>query len=111
MTEIRENIKKFNPGDTIRVHYKIIEGDKTRLQPFEGVVLAKKGRGVSKTFTVRKLGADGVGVERIFPLFSPNLAKLDVVKSGKVKRAKLYYLRDRVGHAALKVETVEESKS
>lgn len=108
--EMNENIKDFNPGDTVRVHYKISEGDKTRIQPFEGVVLARKGRGIGKTFTVRKLGADGIGLERIFPLFSPNMIKLEVVKAGKVRRAKLYYLRDRVGHAALKVEAATESK-
>lgn len=101
--ELPGTLTDFKPGDTVRVHYKIIEGGKTRIQPFEGVVLSIRGRGISRSFLVRKLSADGSGVERIFPLFSPNIDKLDVVKSGKVKRAKLYYLRKRVGRSALKV--------
>lgn len=97
-------IESFNPGDTIKVFYKIIEGNKTRIQPFEGIVLAKRGVGTSKSFTVRKIGADGVGVERVFPEFSPNIDKLEVVSHGKVRRAKLYYLRGKVGKAASKVK-------
>jgi large subunit ribosomal protein L19 len=95
----------FNAGDTVKVHYKIIEGGKSRVQPFEGIVISKKGTGVSKTFTVRRIGADNIGVERIFPLYSPNIDKIEVVSYGKVRRAKLYYLRERVGKAATKVKT------
>lgn len=84
----------FKPGDIVRVHYKIKEEDKERVQPFEGVLIAQKGSGTSKTITVRKIAAGGVAVERIFPLSSPNLEKLEVVKAGKARRAKLYYLRD-----------------
>lgn len=99
-----ERIPDFRVGDTIRVSYKIIEGDKVRTQPYQGIVIAKKGSDVSKTFTVRKIGADGVGVERIFPFLSPNIEKVNVIKRGKVRRAKLYYLRDRVGRKATKIK-------
>lgn len=95
----------FNAGDTVKVHYKIIEGGKSRVQPFEGIVISKKGTGVSKTFTVRRIGADNIGVERIFPLYSPNIDKIEIISYGKVRRAKLYYLRERVGKAATKVKT------
>lgn len=97
-------IPDFRAGDTITVHYKIIEGDKVRTQPFTGIVISKRGEGVSKTFTVRRIGADGVGVERIFPLASPNIEKLVVEKAGKVRRAKLYYLRGKVGRQATKIK-------
>lgn len=97
MNEIKGSLAEFNPGDTVKVYYKIREGEKSRIQPYEGVVLGRRGRGFSQTFLVRKMGADGVGVERIFPLFSPNLTKLEVVKKGRSRRAKLYYLRRRVG--------------
>lgn len=90
-------------GDTVRVDYKIKEGDKERVQPFEGVVIARKGSGAGKTFTVRKIAADGIGVERIFPINSPWIEKLEVVKKGRPRRAKLYYLRERKGKAAMKV--------
>ena len=100
---------KFNVGDTIRVHYKIKEGDKTRIQPYEGIVIAKKGTGSSKTFTVRRIGADNIGVERIFPLYSPNIDHIDVVKMGKVRRAKLYYLRKKVGRAATRVKEIKNN--
>lgn len=98
------NVPDFKAGDTVTVYYKIIEGDKVRTQPFTGIVIAKRGEGVSKTFTVRRMGADGVGVERIFPLASPNIEKLVVEKAGKVRRAKLYYLRGKVGRQATKVK-------
>ncbi len=97
-------IPEFRAGDTIKIHYKIIEGDKTRIQPFEGIVIARKGKDVSKTFTVRRIGADGIGVERIFPLFSPNISKIEIKRKGKVRRAKLYYLRDKKGRAAVRVK-------
>ncbi|OGC52361.1 50S ribosomal protein L19 [candidate division WWE3 bacterium RIFCSPHIGHO2_01_FULL_43_9] len=100
----KNTIPEFRAGDTVTVHYRIIEGDKVRTQPFEGIVIAKRGEGVSKTFTVRKIGADGVGVERIFPLFSPNIERLVVERTGKVRRAKLYYLRGKVGKQATKVK-------
>lgn len=106
-----KEITPFNPGDTIKVHYKIVEGDKSRVQPFEGIVISKKGVGASKTFTVRRIGADNVGVERIFPLFSPNIEKIEVISFGKVRRAKLYYLRNRIGKAATKVKTREVKKA
>ena len=98
------NIAEFRPGDTIKVHYKITEGGKTRLQPFEGICIARKGEGVSKTFMVRKIGAAGIGVERIFPLASPLIDKVQVTKKGDSRRAKLYYLRDRIGKAASRVK-------
>ena len=85
--------------DTVKVHVKIREGERERIQVFEGTVIAKRGSGVSETFTVRRVSY-GVGVERVFPVHSPNVAKVELVRSGKVRRSKLYYLRDRVGKAA-----------
>ena len=90
---------KFNIGDTVRVSVNIREGQRERIQMFEGTVIAKKGSGISETFTVRRISY-GVGIERVFPLHSPNVVDVQVVRSGKVRRAKLYYLRDRVGKAA-----------
>lgn len=90
---------QFQVGDTVRVAVKITEGDTTRIQAFEGTVISMKGTGVAETFTVRKISF-GVGVERVFPYNSPNVEKIEVVRSGHVRRAKLYYLRDRVGRAA-----------
>jgi len=98
------NHPTFNPGDTLKVSVQVKEGDKTRIQVFEGVVIAKKGSGISETFTVRKI-SHGVGVERVFPLHSPNVSKIEVASKGKVRRSKLYYLRSRQGKAA-KVKTV-----
>lgn len=86
-------------GDTVRVHVRIKEGDKSRIQVFEGTVIAKKHGGISETFTVRRV-AHGCGIERVFPLHSPNVEKVEVIRSGKVRRGKLYYLRNRVGKAA-----------
>jgi large subunit ribosomal protein L19 len=105
------DIPDFGPGDTIKIMYKIVEGNKTRLQPYEGIVISKKGSGISKTVTVRKLGADGVGVERIFPLYSPNIKELSVTRRGKVRRAKLYYLRDKIGRAAYKIKENKNYKA
>ena len=99
-------LPEFRAGDTVKIHYKIIEGDKHRIQPYEGIVIARGGSGVAKTFTVRKAGADGVGVERIFPLMSPNISKLEVIKRGKVRRAKLYYLRAKKGKAATRIREI-----
>lgn len=90
---------RFEPGDTVKVHTKVVEGDSERIQIFDGVVIARRGSGVSETFTVRKISY-GVGVERVFPIHSPRIDKIEVVKSGKVRRAKLYYLRDLQGKAA-----------
>ena len=90
---------EVNVGDTVRVQVKIKEGDKERLQAFEGTVIAKKHGGVAETFTVRRV-AHGVGVERVFPIHSPNVASVEIIRSGRVRRSKLYYLRDRVGKAA-----------
>lgn len=98
------SVTEFGVGDTVRIHYRITEGNKTRVQPYEGIVISKKGEGVSKTFTVRRIGANNIGVERIFPVFSPHIEALDVIKRGDVRRAKLYYLRDKVGRAAMRVK-------
>ena len=98
-----EQLKKELPviriGDTIRVHNRIKEGNRQRIQMFEGTVIAKHGGGISETFTVRRMSY-GVGVEKTFPIHSPNVEKVDIIRVGKVRRAKLYYLRDRVGKAS-----------
>jgi len=98
------HMDSFQVGDTVRVMYKIREGEKTREQPYEGIVIGIKGSDVSKTFTVRKIGDQGIGVERIFPVNSPNISKLSVLKKGKVRRAKLFYLRDKVGKSAERIK-------
>ena len=105
---LKETLPKFNIGDTVRVHVNIKEGDRERIQMFDGIVIARRGSGVSETFTVRRLSY-GVGVERVFPINSPNVVKVDVIRRGKVRRAKLYYLRSRVGKAA-KVKELIRSK-
>ncbi len=98
--QLRDNIPDFDPGDTVRVHVRVIEGNRERIQVYEGVVIARSGgSGARATFTVRKLSF-GVGVERIFPLHAPIIQEIEVVRRGDVRRAKLYYLRDRVGKAA-----------
>src|SRR5512135_1486322 len=97
-TQMKTDIPSFRPGDTVNVHVRVIEGDKERIQQFQGVVIGKHGAGMSATFTVRKI-SDGVGVERIFPLHSPRIAKIDRVKEGSVRRAKLYYLRSLASKA------------
>ena len=96
---MKADAPKFNVGDTVKVHVKIAEGDKFRIQIFEGTVIAKKHGGINETFTVRRV-AHGCGIERVFPLHAPAVDKVEVVRHGKVRRAKLYYLRDRVGKAA-----------
>ncbi len=97
--QLKQEVPQFNVGDTVRVHNKIVEGTRERIQLFEGTVIAKKNGGISETFTVRRISY-GVGVEKTFPLHSPRVEKVEVVRTGKVRRAKLYYLRDRVGKAA-----------
>lgn len=103
---IKAELPKFNIGDTVRVSVNIREGSRERIQMFEGTVIAIKGSGVAKTFTVRRLSY-GVGVERVFPMHSPNVVDVKVIRSGKVRRAKLYYLRDRVGKAAKVKENIQ----
>ena len=102
---VKTNIPEFNVGDTVKVMVKVIEGDRERLQAFEGIVIARKHGGISETFTVRRLSF-GVGVEKTFPIHSPKVADIQVVRQGRVRRAKLYYLRARTGKAA-KVKEVK----
>ncbi len=97
--QLRKGLPQFKPGDTVRVHVRVVEGDKERIQVFEGTVIARSGGGSREMFTVRKMSY-GVGVERIFPVHSPRIDKIDVLTRGAVRRAKLYYLRDRAGRAA-----------
>ena len=97
--QIKENAENFSVGDTVKVFFKIVEGTTERVQVFEGIVIAKNNSGIRKTFTVRKISY-GVGVERIFPMHSPRIEKIEVVRRGRVRRAQLYYLRSRVGKAA-----------
>ncbi len=98
-TQLRDDIPDFAPGDSVSVHVRVIEGEKERIQKFDGVVIGIKGSGSSKTFMVRKV-SNGVGVERIFPFHSPRIAKIERIREGRVRRAKLYYLRGRRGKAA-----------
>ena len=97
--QLRTDLPKLEVGDTVRIGVNIREGDKERVQMFEGTVIARKGSGISETFTVRRVSY-GVGIERVFPIHSPNVKEVKVIRRGKVRRAKLYYLRDRVGKAA-----------
>lgn len=101
--EAKKEIPEFGPGDTVKIFTTIVEGGKERTQPFEGVVIKRQGGGLRETFTVRKV-VQGTGIERTIPLFSPRLKKIKVLRRGKVRRAKLYYLRDRVGTRATKIE-------
>jgi large subunit ribosomal protein L19 len=98
-SQLKSDVPAFNPGDTVAVHVKVVEGDKERIQVFQGVVIARKGEGINTTFTVRKV-SEGIGVERIFPLHSPNVAKIERIREGNVRRAKLYYLSSLKGKAA-----------
>ena len=102
---VKQEIPAFEVGDTVRIGVNIREGDKERVQMFEGTVIARKGSGISETFTVRRVSY-GVGIERVFPIHSPNVKEVKVIRRGKVRRAKLYYLRDRVGTAAKVKEQV-----
>ena len=97
---LRTDIPDFRPGDTVRVHVRVTEGNRTRLQVFEGDVIARRGGGIRETFTVRKISFNAVGVERTFPVHAPIIERVELVRRGKVRRAKLYYLRDRVGKKA-----------
>ncbi len=97
--ELKNDLPEFRAGDMVRVHVRVIEGEKERIQVFQGRVIQRRGGGISETFTVRKISG-GVGVERIFPLHSPQIAKIEPVRRGKVRRAKLFYLRDLKGKAA-----------
>ncbi len=99
----------FQPGDTVKVHTKVVEGDSERIQIFDGVVISRRGSGISASFTVRKISY-GVGVERVFPLHSPRIEKIEVVKTGKVRRSKIYYLRNLSGKAA-RLEEVEKAET
>ncbi len=99
LDSLRDDLPDFGPGDTVKVHVKVIEGNRQRVQVFEGVVIRRQGAGVRETFTVRKLSF-GVGVERTFPLHTPSVEKIERVARGDVRRAKLYYLRDRIGKKA-----------
>jgi large subunit ribosomal protein L19 len=100
IANLRDDIPDFRPGDAVRVHVRVTEGNRTRLQAFEGDVIARKGSGVRETFTVRKISFNAVGVERTFPVHAPVIDHIEVLRRGKVRRAKLYYLRDRVGKKA-----------
>jgi large subunit ribosomal protein L19 len=108
--QLREGAEKLNVGDTVKVHFKIVEEQTERVQIFQGIVLAINGSGIRKTFTVRKISY-GVGVERVFPLHSPRIVKVELVRRGRVRRAKLYYLRKRVGKAAKVQELIRKKES
>ena len=98
-SQLKETVPVLNIGDTVRVSVKIKEGDRERIQVFEGIIIARQGGGISESFTVRRI-SHNVGVERVFPIHSPNVAGVEIVRSGRVRRSKLFYLRDRVGKAA-----------
>ena len=97
--QLRSDIPEFRPGDTVRVHAKVVEGSRERIQIFEGLVIKRRGAGISETYTVRKI-SNGVGVERTFPVHTPRVAKIEVVRKGRIRRAKLYYIRALSGKAA-----------
>ena len=103
--QLKKEIPEVKVGDTVRVHNRIVEGSKSRIQIYEGTVIAKRGGGISETFTVRRISY-GVGVEKTFPIHSPNVEKVETIRRGQVRRAKLYYLRDRVGKAAKTKEDI-----
>ncbi|MBD3279107.1 MAG: 50S ribosomal protein L19 [Candidatus Pacebacteria bacterium] len=106
--------QKFAVGDTIKIHQEVTEGEKTRLQVFEGIIIAIKNRGRNQSFTVRKIAANNVGVEKILPVFLPSIKKITLVRRGQVRRSKLYYLRDKIGKAATRVKeksTLKQQKA
>ncbi|BBE30680.1 50S ribosomal protein L19 [Tepiditoga spiralis] len=99
---MRDDLPTFRPGDTVKVYAKVIEGGRERIQAYEGIVLQIRGAGMGKTFTVRRIGADGIGVERVFPMHSPVIDKVEVTRKGKVRRAKIYYIRKIRGKIKIK---------
>lgn len=101
--QFKDSIPPFNVGDSVKVHTRVIEGDKERIQVFSGIVIARKGRGLNSNFTVRRISY-GEGVERVFPVHSPRIAKIEIERAGRVRRAKLYYLRNRQGKQAMAVK-------
>ncbi len=105
-----KNIPDFNPGDTVKVQVKVVEGQRERLQAFEGVCIAKKNRGINSSFTIRKISY-GEGVERVFPLYSPKTASIEIIRKGSVRRSKLYYLRGRTGKKARIAEKIDNTKN
>ena len=107
--QMKQDLPVFGPGDTVKVHLRVVEGGKERIQIFQGIVLGRGGSGLNQAFTVRKI-SNGEGVERVFQVHSPKLAKIEVEKRGKVRRAKLNYLRDRVGKQAVQVKAREPKK-
>jgi large subunit ribosomal protein L19 len=109
-TQVRDDLPEINPGDTVNVHYRVREGDKERIQQYQGVVIAERGSGANRTFTVRKISGS-VGVERIFLVNSPYIAKIDVVRRGKVRRSKLFYLRERRGKSARIREKEDQNRT
>lgn len=104
--QMKSEVSDFRVGDTVKVHNRVVEGGKERIQMFQGIVLAMGGTGLNKAFTVRKISY-GVGVERVYPLHSPRIAKVEIISRGKVRRAKLHYLRDRVGKRAIQVKLAD----
>ncbi|QEN03829.1 50S ribosomal protein L19 [Thiospirochaeta perfilievii] len=106
--QLKDNPENFKIGDTVKVHYRIVEGTTERVQVYEGIVIAKNNAGIRKTFTVRKISFNNVGVERVFPINSPRIEKVEVSRLGKVRRAKLYYLRERVGKKAKVKELIRK---
>ncbi len=104
--QMKSDVTDFNVGDTVKVHNRVVEGGKERIQMFQGLVIARGGTGINAAFTVRKISY-GTGVERVYPVHSPRIAQIDVVSKGKVRRAKLHYLRDRVGKRAIQVKVAE----
>ncbi|EXJ22540.1 LSU ribosomal protein L19p [Alkalibacterium sp. AK22] len=107
--QLRSDLPDFRPGDTVRVHARIVEGERERIQLFDGVVIKRRGEGISEMYTVRKI-SNGVGVERTFPVHSPRVAKIEVLRQGRVRRAKLYYLRNLRGKAARIPERIRKTK-
>jgi large subunit ribosomal protein L19 len=97
---LKDDIPNFGPGDNVRVHYRVVEGTRERIQPYEGVVIRRRGGGINENFTVRRIASHGIGVERTFPIHSPRIDRIEVLRHGRVRRSKLYYLRGRTGRAA-----------
>jgi len=98
--QLRDDVPNFGPGDTVRVHVKVVEGNRERVQPFEGVVIRRRGGGINENFTVRRIASHGIGVERTFPVHAPRVDRIEVLRNGRVRRARLYFLRGRTGRAA-----------